>query len=153
LIKSLTEGDKIIISTLQKFGYIGEVANLKGKHFAIIVDEAHSSQSGENVKDLKMSLTTDEALKDIIGQDEENSEPKDTVEAELEKIMASRQKLPHLSFFAFTATPKPKTLELFGIPDATNKHSCNLTGQCFEIGNKNIPPTVTTHFDQCKIRK
>lgn len=121
LIKALTEGDKIIISTLQKFGYIGELANLKGKHFAIIVDEAHSSQSGENVKDLKISLTTDEALKDIIGKDDENSEPKDTVEAELEKIMASRQKLPHLSFFAFTATPKPKTLELFGIPDATQK--------------------------------
>lgn len=121
LIKALTEGDKIIISTLQKFGYIGEVAALKGKHFAIIVDEAHSSQSGENVKDLKLSLTTDEALKEIIRKDEENDEPKDTVEAELEKIMASRQKLAHLSFFAFTATPKPKTLELFGIPDATLK--------------------------------
>jgi type I restriction enzyme R subunit len=121
LIKALTDGDKIIISTLQKFGYIGEVANLNGKHFAIIVDEAHSSQSGENVKDLKISLTTDEALKNIINQDDENSEPKDTVEIELEKIMASRQKLPHLSFFAFTATPKPKTLEMFGIPDATQK--------------------------------
>jgi len=121
LIKALTDGDKIIISTLQKFGYIGEVANLNGKHFAIIVDEAHSSQSGENVKDLKISLTTDEALKNIVTQDDENSEPKDTVEKELEKIMASRQKLPHLSFFAFTATPKPKTLELFGIRDTTQK--------------------------------
>ena len=121
LIKALTDGDKIIISTLQKFGYIGEVANLNGKHFAIIVDEAHSSQTGENVKDLKISLTTDEALKNIINQDDENDEPKDTVEAALEKIMASRQKLPHLSFFAFTATPKTKTLELFGIPDASQK--------------------------------
>lgn len=121
LIKALTDGDKIIISTLQKFGYIGEMANLNGKHFAIIVDEAHSSQSGENVKDLKISLTNEKALKDIIAQDEENSEPKDTVEIELEKIVASRQKLPHLSFFAFTATPKPKTLELFGIPDASQK--------------------------------
>ena len=121
LIKALTDGDKIIISTLQKFGYIGELAQLNGKHFAIIVDEAHSSQSGENVKDLKISLTTDEALKHIITQDDENGESKDTVEKELEKIMVSRQKLPHLSFFAFTATPKPKTLELFGIPDATQK--------------------------------
>ena len=119
LIKALTDGDKIIISTLQKFGYIGEIAELNGKRFAIIVDEAHSSQSGENVKDLKVSLTTDEALKDLISQDDENGEPKDSVEKELEKIMASRQQLPHLSFFAFTATPKPKTLELFGIPDAT----------------------------------
>ena len=121
LIKALTDGDKIIISTLQKFGYIGELAQLNGKRFAIIVDEAHSSQSGENVKDLKISLTSDEALKHIITQDDENGEPKDSVEKELEKIMASRQKLPHLSFFAFTATPKPKTLELFGIPDATQK--------------------------------
>jgi len=121
LIKALTDGDKIIISTLQKFGFIGEVAKLKGKHFAIIVDEAHRSQSGENVKDLKLSLTTDEALKKIIREDDENDEPKDTVEVQLEKIMASRQKLAHLSFFAFTATPKPKTLELFGIPDATLK--------------------------------
>ena len=119
LIKALTDGDKIIISTLQKFGYIGEIAQLNGKRFAIIVDEAHSSQSGENVKDLKVSLTTDEALKNIISQDDENGEPKDSVEKELEKIMASRQQLPHLSFFAFTATPKPKTLELFGIPDVT----------------------------------
>jgi len=121
LMKALTDGDKIIISTLQKFGYIGEVADLNGKHYAIIVDEAHSSQTGENVKDLKISLTTDEALKNIINQDDENYEPKDTVEAALEKIMASRQKLPHLSFFAFTATPKTKTLELFGIPDASQK--------------------------------
>ena len=117
LIKALTEGDKIIISTLQKFGYIGDLAQLNGKHFAIIVDEAHSSQSGENIKDLKISLTTDDALKNIITEDDENGEPKDSVEKELEKIIASRQKLPHLSFFAFTATPKPKTLELFGIPD------------------------------------
>ncbi|MFN8258145.1 MAG: DEAD/DEAH box helicase family protein [Bacteroidales bacterium] len=121
LIEALTSGEKIIISTLQKFGYIGEIADLKGKHFAIIVDEAHSSQSGENVKDLKLSLLTDEALKSIIDLDDENGEPKDTVEAQLEKVMASRQKLPHLSFFAFTATPKPKTLELFGIPDASQK--------------------------------
>lgn len=121
LIEALTNGDKIIISTLQKFGYIGDMAKINGKRFAIIVDEAHSSQSGENVKDLKISLTTDEALKNIINHDDENDEPKDTVEKELEKIIASRQKLPHLSFFAFTATPKPKTLELFGIPDATQK--------------------------------
>ena len=121
LIQALTDGDKIIISTLQKFGYIGDLAKLNGKRFAIIVDEAHSSQSGENVKDLKLSLTTDEALKKIINQDEENTEPKDSVEEELEKIMASRQQLPHLSFFAFTATPKPKTLKLFGIPDPNQK--------------------------------
>lgn len=121
LIEALEKGDKIIISTLQKFSYISDLANLNGKRFAVIVDEAHSSQSGENVKDLKLSLTTDEALKNIIQQDTTNIEPKDPVEEVLEKVMASRQKLPHLSFFAFTATPKPKTLELFGIPDASQQ--------------------------------
>lgn len=121
LLKALETGDKIIISTLQKFGYLEDLAKLQGKTFAIIVDEAHSSQSGENVKDLKLALTNDDILKNIIPVDDENSEPKDTVEAELEKIMATRQKLPHLSFFAFTATPKQKTLELFGNPDASKK--------------------------------
>lgn len=77
LKKALIEGDKIIISTLQKFGFIGDLPKLNGKRFAIIVDEAHSSQSGENVKDLKISLTTDEALKHIIHEDDENDEPED----------------------------------------------------------------------------
>lgn len=121
LVKALKDGDKIIISTLQKFGFVGELGKISGKKFAIIVDEAHSSQSGENVKDLKVALTNEEALQSIIGKDDENEEPKDPVAEELEKIMASRQQLPHLSFFAFTATPKPKTLEIFGIPDAGSR--------------------------------
>ena len=83
LIKALIDGDKIIISTLQKFGFIGELDKINGKRFAIIVDEAHSSQSGENIKNLKVSLTTDEALKHIIKEYDENDEPKDTVEKEL----------------------------------------------------------------------
>ncbi len=121
LIEALQNGEKIIISTLQKFGYLGEIADLPGKRFAVIVDEAHSSQTGENVKDLKVALTDEDILKKIIEEDEENAEPKDTVEYELEKIIRNRQKLPHLSFFAFTATPKPKTLELFGIPDPNSR--------------------------------
>ena len=63
LVKALQDGDKIIISTLQKFGFVGELGKISGKKFAIIVDEAHSSQSGENVKDLKVALTNEEALK------------------------------------------------------------------------------------------
>lgn len=122
LFKALKEGEKIIISTLQKFGYIDELANMNGKKFAVIVDEAHSSQTGENIKDLKLALSSEEALKNIINDDDENAEPSNTLENELKRIMASRQKLPHLSFFAFTATPKPKTLELFGIADKTAKY-------------------------------
>lgn len=118
LVKALKRGDKIIITTLQKFGFIGEMVKLD-KRFAIIVDEAHSSQTGENVKDLKIVLTSDEQLRVALDKDEE--EEMDPIEVELEKIQKARQRLPHLSFFAFTATPKDKTLELFGTKDPTVK--------------------------------
>ncbi|MDD2337202.1 MAG: DEAD/DEAH box helicase family protein [Geobacteraceae bacterium] len=118
LVKALERGDKIIITTLQKFGFIGEMVKLD-KRFAIIVDEAHSSQTGENVKDLKIVLTSDEQLRVALDKDEE--EALDPIEVELEKIQKARQRLPHLSFFAFTATPKDKTLELFGTKDPTVK--------------------------------
>jgi type I restriction enzyme R subunit len=120
LVKALERGDKIIITTLQKFGFVGELAKMPGKKFAVIVDEAHSSQTGENVKDLKIVLTSDEQLKAVMEKDDEG-EGEDPIESELEKIQKARQKLPHLSFFAFTATPKDKTLELFGVPDKSVK--------------------------------
>ena len=120
LVAALERGDKIIITTLQKFGFIGEIAKLPGKRFAIVVDEAHSSQTGENVKDLKLVLTSDEDLKKALERDDE--EPGDPLEDELEKIQKARQKLPHISFFAFTATPKDKTLRLFGTPDPSVKN-------------------------------
>jgi type I restriction enzyme R subunit len=120
LVKALERGDKIIITTLQKFGFVGELAKISGKKFAVIVDEAHSSQTGENVKDLKIVLTSDEQLKAALEKDDEG-EAEDPLESELEKIQKARQKLPHLSFFAFTATPKDKTLELFGVPDKSVK--------------------------------
>lgn len=120
LVKALERGDSIIITTLQKFGFVGELAKLPNKKFAVIVDEAHSSQTGENVKDLKIALTDDEQLKAALERDNEG-EYTDPLEDELERIQKSRQKLPHLSFFAFTATPKPKTLELFGVRDTSVK--------------------------------
>jgi type I restriction enzyme, R subunit len=120
LVKALERGDKIIITTLQKFGFVGELAKLPGKKFAVIVDEAHSSQTGESVKDLKLVLTSEEQLKAALERDDEG-ESEDPIEAELERIQKARQKLPHLSFFAFTATPKDKTLELFGTPDKAVK--------------------------------
>jgi len=116
LVKALERGDKIIITTLQKFGFVGELAKIPGKRFAVIVDEAHSSQTGESVKDLKVALTSEDQLKVAMQKDDEG-EAEDPIEAELEKIQKARQKLPHLSFFAFTVTPKDKTLELFGVPD------------------------------------
>jgi len=120
LLKALNDGAKIIVCTLQKFSWmhnvLGGPKSLAGKKFALIVDEAHSSQTGEGSKDLKLVLTTPEALKAIIAEDEENKEWTDPVAEELSKIMKGRQRLPHLSFFAFTATPKTKTLEVFGTP-------------------------------------
>ena len=117
LVAALAGGAKIIVCTLQKFSWMRNLDGpnaLKGKKFALIVDEAHSSQSGEGAKDLKLVLTTPEALQAIIAKDDENKEWTDPVAEELAQIMQGRQRLPHLSFFAFTATPKTKTLEVFG---------------------------------------
>ncbi|MFA6970302.1 MAG: type I restriction endonuclease [Gallionella sp.] len=120
LTQALARGDKIVISTLQKFGFVGDLAKMSGKRFAVLVDEAHSSQTGEGVKELKLVLTSDEDLQKALDKDDEGEEL-DPIESELEKIQKARQKLPHLSFFAFTATPKDKTLELFGVPDKNVK--------------------------------
>lgn len=111
LADALQGGTKIIIVTIQTFPYALELirtqANLKGKNFAIIADEAHSSQAGEASKRLKAALTPTE-LADI--DDGGTVDAEDVLAAE----MAARAESKNLSFFAFTATPKAKTLELFG---------------------------------------
>src|SRR3989339_480125 len=116
LKEALESGVRIITSTLQKFPVIVDaVENIEGKRFAVIVDEAHSSQSGESAADLRQVLSLDEAE-----TDEEKAESAfKTVEDQLiERMKARKVSAPHLSFFAFTATPKQKTLELFGTEDA-----------------------------------
>ncbi len=109
LKESLEQGKDIIISTLQKFPVISEsITALEGKTFAVVIDEAHSSQTGETSKHLKKTLSAnlDEAeLEDLTGDD---------LEDEVIKEIKTRGKQKHISFFAFTATPKNKTLELFG---------------------------------------
>ncbi|MGQ9350702.1 type I restriction endonuclease subunit R [Mycolicibacterium gilvum] len=111
LADALTGGTKIIIVTIQTFPYalqlIQEQADLKGKTFAIIADEAHSSQAGEASKRLKAALSASE-LDDL--EDGGSVDAEDVLAAE----MAARAESKNLSFFAFTATPKAKTLELFG---------------------------------------
>jgi type I restriction enzyme R subunit len=113
---ALESGKTIIVSTLQKFPVIaGQMGDLPGKRFAVIIDEAHSSQTGESTKSLKAVLaaaTLEEAEKEEAGEEEDLE---DRVIAEMRK----RGRLPNVSFFAFTATPKAKTLELFGerLPD------------------------------------
>jgi type I restriction enzyme R subunit len=114
LKEALESGKTIIVTTLQKFPVIArEIGELPGKRFALIVDEAHSSQSGESTKSLKAVLASgslEEAEREEAGAQTPEEELESAVLAEMEK----RGRLPNLSTFAFTATPKSKTLELFG---------------------------------------
>ena len=112
---AINAGVRIIVTTLQKFPVIyQEVDEAKGKNYAIIVDEAHSSQTGASAMKLKAALAdTEEALREyaeIEGKLEEELDPDDKLMQEM--ITHGRHK--NLSFFAFTATPKGTTPELFG---------------------------------------
>lgn len=112
---ALNAGVRIIVTTLQKFPVIfREVDKAAGRCFAIIVDEAHSSQTGSAALKLKTALAdTEEALREyaeLEGKAEEELDPDDKLMQEI--IVQGKHK--NLSFFAFTATPKDKTLELFG---------------------------------------
>ncbi|MEK6243072.1 MAG: type I restriction endonuclease subunit R [Pseudomonadota bacterium] len=119
LRKFIEEGKKIIVSTVQKFPFIlDEIATEGGKTFAIVIDEAHSRQGG------KTSAAMSKALGDAAEGDDEEKDPEDTVNEALEQRMAARKMLTNASYFAFTATPKNKTLEMFGEalpPDAQGK--------------------------------
>ena len=109
LKESLEHGKDIIVTTLQKFPVISQsMTQIQGKRFAVIIDEAHSSQSGESSKHLKKVLS--------VGLEEaEQEEPEEfDLEDEIIKEIITRGRQPHISYFAFTATPKNKTLELFG---------------------------------------
>ncbi|MBM4310420.1 MAG: type I restriction endonuclease subunit R [Deltaproteobacteria bacterium] len=107
----IEQGKKIIVSTVQKFPRIlDEIETESGKTFAIIIDEAHSSQGG------KTSSAMSQALGAPAVDEDEGNDPEDTVNAALEKRMAARKMLTNASYFAFTATPKNKTLEMFGEP-------------------------------------
>ena len=108
LRRFIESGKKIIISTVQKFPFIlDEIGNQqRGRSFAIIIDEAHSSQGG------RTSAAMAQALSAAGEVDEE-----ETFEDQINRLMESRKLLPNASYFAFTATPKNKTLEIFGTPD------------------------------------
>lgn len=112
LREALNAGAQIITSTIQKFPYICSETKVSGRKFAVIIDEAHSSQSGKANAKMKMAL---------IDRDLDPDEPWDD-EDELAKEMKAQGKIPNLSFFAFTATPKAATLEVFGTRDEECKH-------------------------------
>ncbi len=141
LANALIDGTKIVITTLQKFPFIlrgllhaagaenqdkandGEKAQAKiwqaaiaARRYAVIVDEAHSSQTGETARELKSILgATTTNAGTVNGEEDADWEDR------LNQIMASRGQQKNLSFFAFTATPKGKTLELFGREDSSGK--------------------------------
>ncbi len=109
----------IIITTLQKFGVISKTtAAHPGMRYAVIIDEAHSSQSGESAKHLNQALHTD--LEHAEARDDTSDVP--TLEDKiLEEIRLRSKQQGHISYFAFTATPKNKTLELFGRKNTDGK--------------------------------
>jgi len=113
----LESGKKIIISTVQTFPYVlDELGSAhRGRNFAIIIDEAHSSQGGKTASAMSQALS-------VAGAEVED----ETVEDKINRLMVARKLLPNASYFAFTATPKNKTLEIFGTPvpqaDGTVKH-------------------------------
>jgi len=135
LAEALVDGTKIVVTTLQKFPFVlrgllrvagaerGETASpeereqataweeaIAQRRYAVIVDEAHSSQSGETARELKSILGAK------TGEGDENEPDAEDI---LDRVMESRGRQANISFFAFTATPKGKTVELFGRPGAS----------------------------------
>ena len=126
LEKALKQGKQIIVTTLQTFPYVlGNVGKLESKRFALVIDEAHSSQGGSLQQKVTKLLTTS-------GEDED-----ETYEDMIASEMAARGHPDNLSIFAFTATPKAKTIELFGRKKADGTfgpHSIYSMRQAIEEG-------------------
>lgn len=123
LLKAVQDGKRIIVTTLQKFPVIYDlVGDTTGKSFAVIVDEAHSSQTGQSAMKLKMALAdTAEALAEYAEIEGKSETELDAANDKFLQELISAGKHKNLSFFAFTATPKDKTLEIFGeeMPDGS----------------------------------
>ena len=114
----LESGKDIIISTIQKFSVIAEeIGKLRSKTFAVIIDEAHSSQSGESARNLRISLSQGIEL----GVTEDDADEVSDIDARIIEEMEQRRMQDHISYFGFSGTPKNKTLELFGRKDAEGK--------------------------------
>ena len=112
---AINNGIRIIVTTLQKFPVIyQEVDKVAGRNYAVIVDEAHSSQTGSSALKLKAALAdTEEALREYAELEGKEEEELDLNNKLLQEMLV-QGKHANLSFFAFTATPKAQTLELFG---------------------------------------
>jgi type I restriction enzyme R subunit len=120
LAEALGSGVPIVITTLQKFPFVTEkMGDLPMRRYAVVVDEAHSSQGGETATELKGVLAGAAIKEEAKAKAEEEGLP--DYEEEILKTMAKRGHQPNISFFAFTATPKYKTMEVFGTPGADGK--------------------------------
>ena len=121
LAEALATGTPIVITTLQKFPFVTEkIGELPARKYAVIIDEAHSSQGGESATELKGILAGAVIREEVKARAEEEGGLPD-YEEEILRTMAKRGKQPNISFFAFTATPKYKTIEVFGQPGPKGK--------------------------------
>ena len=120
LLKAIEDGKRIIVTTLQKFPVIYDlVGDTTGRNYAVIVDEAHSSQTGQSAMKLKMALAnTDDALAEYAEMEGKAVEEIELDNDKFLKELVTAGKHRNLSFFAFTATPKGTTLEIFGTPNS-----------------------------------
>ncbi len=148
----LEKGKSIIITTIQKFPKISEdISKLTSKTFGIVVDEVHSSQSGESSKHLKKSLT--KGVEEDFEEDEEMTDLDDYIREEIR----SRGRQKHISFFGFSGTPKNKTLELFGRKDDKGDfvpfHSYTMKQSINEGFTLDVLDNYTTYQQWFKLNK
>ncbi|GAB6933571.1 type I restriction endonuclease [Calditerricola satsumensis] len=114
LKEALEVGKTIIVTTLQKFPVIvNQISELPARRFAVIIDEARSSQTGENARSLRAVLAAG-SLEEAEREEADTDTPQEAFEKTIHREIERRGRLPNVSMFAFTATPKPKTLEMFG---------------------------------------
>lgn len=126
LAAAITQGTNIIITTLQKFPFaLNHLAEVPGRQYAVIIDEAHSSQGGNASRKMNEALAyrnvTPEEAAEIEGRFESAEDAEDDYIVNIRETIRKQKKQPNISTFAFTATPKTKTLEVFGTKDENGK--------------------------------
>jgi len=144
----LEKGKDIVITTIQKFPFISEtIASLGHRKFGVIIDEVHSSQSGELSKELKKSLSKSD------DDDDDEFDYEDMLRQEIQ----SRGKQDHISFFGFTGTPKEKTLELFGTKTSEGQfvpfHIYSMHQSIHENFTLDVLPNYTTYKRYFKVKQ
>ena len=134
LAKAINEGGRIIVSTVQKFSYaLSELKREKHRNYAVIIDEAHTAIGNESAKDIVAALSTEADIQQAMAQaDAEGYE--DQMDALMAYMQTQRQQMSHISYFAFTATPKDKTYALFGkkTPEGYVAHDCYTMKQAID---------------------